>query len=420
MANFSSVSTTLALAAASLVAGVGCGDSNQAGDLAAEAFGDLSHPLTFRRAALADISETCGLTAYAPAPGTVLQRRPYLQQLTAGSVELAWTTDSNAAAPLVVVTRPDGTPVMTVNAVRDLDARPAGGAAQWQAAVAGLEPDTAYCYQVMGGGTQMRRAGFRTAPASDSGRPVRFVAIGDSGKGGADQLAVLEQMRQLPFDLMLHVGDIAYDSGTRDEFETTFFSIYADLMEGFAIFPASGNHDYRTEGAAPFRESFVLPKNGGAAGAERWYSYDFGNVHFVALDTEQVGPEQVAWLDADLTANRLPWTIAYLHRPPFSSGDHGSEGSVQQHFVPLFAKHRVPLVLAGHDHDYERTIPIDGVTYVVTGGGGRGTRPVGKSWFTAFAESVCHLVYVTVEVDQLTLHAIDAMGTEFDSLAIGR
>jgi len=186
------------------------------------------------------------------------------------------------------------------------------------------------------------------------------------------------------------------------------------------VFPASGNHEYETEDALPFREAFALPENGGPAGIERWYSYDWGDVHFVVLDTERVGAEQAAWLDADLAANQRRWTIVYLHRPAFSSGDHGGDPGVQQWFVPLFVRHGVPLVLAGHDHHYERTNAIDGVTYVVTGGGGRGTRGVGRSDFTAFSEQVCNFVYVTVLGDELTLHAIDGTGQEFDSLRLHR
>ena len=227
-------------------------------------------------------------------------------------------------------------------------------------------------------------------------------------------------MRKVPFDFMVHLGDIGYEAGTRGELESFFFGVYADLLEDFAVFPASGNHEYETEDAAPFREAFVLPENGAPAGVERWYSYDWGDVHFVVLDSERTGAPQAAWLDADLTANRLPWTIVYFHKPPFSSGAHGSDTNVQRFFVPLFVAHHVLLVLNGHDHDYERTKPIDGVTYVVSGGGGRGTRDVGQSAFTAFSEAVCHFVYVTVVGGQLTLHAIDGVGQEFDSLALSR
>ena len=291
---------------------------------------------------------------------------------------------------------------------------------QWTAALSGLQPETAYCYQLTSGKNVLRRGGFRTAPAAGSPRAVRFAVVGDSGTGAFNQRAVIQQLGTVPFDLILHTGDIAYDSGTREQLEKTFFNMYADLLGFFPLIPVSGNHEYGTENAAPFREVFALPENGGPAGRERWYSYDYGNVHFVGLDTELIGPEQAAWLDADLSANRLPWTVVYLHRPPFSSGEHGDSPALKTHFVPIFAKHRVPLVLAGHDHNYERTLAQDGVTYVVTGGGGRETRPVGHSSYTAFAEAVCHFVYVTIEGNVLTLHAIDGIGREFDSLRIER
>jgi acid phosphatase type 7 len=319
-----------------------------------------------------------------------------------------------------VLTGSDGSIVTQAAAVRDTSAHPTGGAVQWSAALTGLQPDTSYCYQVTSGETALQRGGFRTASAAGSGRPIRFVAFGDSGDGGSDQRAVRDQMETVPFDFMIHLGDIAYEEGTRQQLEHVFFDVYADLLETFPVFPASGNHEYGSEDAAPFREAFMLPENGGPAGRERWYSYDWGDVHFVALDSERIGSPQAQWLDADLTANHLPWTIVYLHRPPFSSGEHGSNAEAQRLFVPVLARHRVPLVLSGHDHSYERTRPIDGVTYVVSGGGGRGTRKVGHSSFTAFSEAVCHFLYITVAGDELTVHAIDGTGQEFDSLLLRR
>jgi acid phosphatase type 7 len=393
--------------------------SNQSGDLAAQKFGDLNHALAARGpAATAAIDRDCGLTRQQPP--SQLRRRPYIQRLSESSLDIVWTQSAPAAAPEVTISRPDGTPVARAAAVVDTSARPIGSALQWSASLSGLEPATPYCYEVTSGTTLLDRGGFRSAPRAGAGAPVRFVALGDSGHGGADQRAVLEQIRSVPFDLMVHTGDIAYSSGTRGEFQRNFFDVYADLLGLFPMFPASGNHEYETEDAAPYREVFVLPDNGGPGGRERWYSYDFGDVHFVALDTERTGPEQAAWLDADLGATRLPWTVVYLHKPAYSSGEHGGDSGVQQHFVPVFEKHAVPLVLAGHDHHYERTVPQNGVTYVVTGGGGRGTRHSGASPFTAFSESVCHLVYVTVQGDELTLHAIDGVGREFDSLLLRR
>jgi acid phosphatase type 7 len=407
---------TIAIALGS--AGFSRCDSNQEGDLAAQRFGDLEHALGERSSATAPIAQACGLhVRQAPAE---MRRRPYLQRMGERAVDVVWTQSLHAPAPELALSRPDGGPVLRAVPVVDDSAHPVGGARQWIAALSGLEPATLYCYEITAGGARLDRGGFRTAPSPETGAPVRFIALGDSGQGGADQRAVLDQIRNVPFDMMVHTGDIAYTAGTRPQFDRNFFEVYADVLRMFPMFPASGNHEYETEDAAPYREAFVLPDNGGPEGRERWYSYDYGDVHFVALDTERIGPQQAAWLDADLTANRRRWTIVYMHKPAFSSGDHGNEPGVQQYFVPLFVKHAVPLVLAGHDHHYERTTPQDGVTYVVTGGGGRGTRPTGASGFTAFSESVCHFVYVTIAGDRLTLHAIDGVGREFDSLLLRR
>jgi sarcosine oxidase gamma subunit len=414
------------LAMVSLAVAVVCAacDSNKAGNIAATTRGDLSHALGERTPAMAGRWTGCFAdtapgadAAQGPSP---LARRPYLQELTDRSLQVVWTAEGPMADVRVLVTHPDGTPAAAAAAARDASARPPQGASQWTASVVGLEPDTAYCYQLRSGTAALARGTFRTAPAAGSDQAVRFVAFGDSGNGGSDQRAVLQQLGTVPFDLMLHLGDIAYESGTRVQLESYFFDVYADLLENFAVFPASGNHEYGSDDAAPFREAFVLPENGGPEGRERWYSYDWGDVHFVALDTERVGPVQARWLDDDLTATRQPWTIVYQHRPAFSSGEHGSDAAVQQQLVPVFVRHHVPLVLAGHDHDYERTVPLDGVTYVVSGGGGRGTRQVGRSPFTAFSEAVCHFIYVTVTRDELTVHAIDGTGQEFDSLQIRR
>lgn len=401
--------------AAALAWGSGC-DSNQSGNIRAKTVGDLSHALGDRSGGANGVMGGCDLSVPAVAAPGLLRRRPFLQKMTDRSVDVVWTTDGQSSDGTVVVTSDGGAPVASVAAARDASAHPPGGAIQWSAALAALAPDTLYCYELRVSGVPVRRGGFRTAPGR--GQPVRLVAFGDSGGGGSDQLAILGQLRTVPFDFMIHLGDIAYESGTRAQLDGAFFQMYADLLEDFPMFPASGNHEYETDDAAPFREAFVLPENGGPAGLERWYSFDWGDVHLAVLDSERMGTPQAAWLDADLTANHLPWTIVYFHRPPFSSGDHGNDGTVQKFFVPILVKHQVPLVLSGHDHDYERTKPIDGVTYVVSGGGGRGTRPVGRSSFTAFSEAVIHFVYVTVDGKQLTLHAIDGTGQEFDSLLL--
>jgi 3',5'-cyclic AMP phosphodiesterase CpdA len=285
------------------------------------------------------------------------------------------------------------------------------------ATLSGLEPDTEYCYSIAGWSAP---TALHTARRAGSGTPLRFVVFGDSGAGSEGQLAIRDQLGLVPFDLMLHTGDVAYERGSLTELESAFFAMYQGYLRNVPAFPASGNHDYETASAAPFRQVFALPENGGELGLERWYSFDYGDVHFVALDTEWELTAQAEWLDRDLSQNQLPWTIVYLHRPPFSSGYHGGSLAVRDAFVPLFERHHVQLVLAGHDHDYERTLPIQGITYVVTGGGGRYTRPVGASDFTAFSQEVLHFVQGTVDGDSLTLRAIDATGQQIDSVTLTR
>lgn len=388
---------------------IGC--NVQGGKLAAEGTGDLSYPLTTREAPDTEQAKLCGSGDPSPHGDATLSRLPYLQQVTSASADVLFSGD--VTDPVAIeVTTPDGSEVGT------FQAEPGADSSQRVVHIDGLEPSTVYCYSLSGMMTEP--AGFRTAPETGSDSLVRFVAFGDSGSGDSRQEAVFEQLDTVPFDLMVHTGDIAYEKGTSSALTHAFFDVYAPILHSIPAFPISGNHDYKTSSAQPFREAFDLPKNGGPDARERYYSFDWGDVHFIALDTELVGAIQTNWLKQDLVKNSQPWTVVYLHKPPYSSGYHGSTATVQNAFVPLFERYHVALVLAGHDHDYERTNPINGVTYVVTGGGGRGTRSVGHSSFTAYSEDVLHFVDVEVDADTMTIHAIDGVGREFDSAQIPR
>jgi acid phosphatase type 7 len=393
----------------------GCVGS-RTGNVVAPQGGDRTHPAS-RASPVDTVRAACGDGA-PTADGTVIARRPYLQQVTTTSAMVGWTT----AAPQgehVDVTLPDGTAVTSALASIDELALESDGDVQMWATVAGLQPDTIYCYTVANGSVLQERTGFRTAPTADNPAPVRFLAFGDSGGGGSDQKALLEQMYEVPYQLMIHTGDIAYDNGELGEFEANVFGVYQDLFRNIPFFPAAGNHEYNHSGsAAPFRSVFNLP--GGEDNDRKWYSFDWGRVHFAALDTEASYATQAAWLDEDLTATKLPWKIVYLHRPPYSNGEHGSDTSLRRALAPVLDKHGVQLVLAGHDHNYERVLPQNGTYYVVTGGGGKGTRSVGSSAFTAFSAEVIHYVYGEATENELTLHAIDGTGVEFDSVVIAR
>jgi hypothetical protein len=401
------------LVAAALVPGAGC-MGNQSGDLAASKTGDLSNPLAERSAPDVELAAACGDGGPILGFELDLARTPYLQRLDDTGTRVMWT--GQPELPRSVRFAPAGQSDMVtagVLATAEVDgATPADGMSEYEAVIGGLQPDSIYCYSLFNDDAPIREpAGFRTAPKAGSGAKVSFAAFGDSGSGNADQTGILDQLNTVPLRFMIHTGDIAYESGTMNEFEDNYFAVYADLLKSFAMFPAIGNHD---EGDI-YRQVFDLPY---AARGHNWYSFDQGDVHFVALDTNEMSAEQAAWLEEDLAANQRPWVIAYGHHPPYSSGEHGSSMEFRQVFGPILEKHGVDLVLSGHDHDYERIAPQNGVHYVVTGGGGRGTRAVGSSDFTEFSEQVLNFVYVEIEGDQLLLHAIDGEGTEFDQLLI--
>jgi hypothetical protein len=386
---------------------------NESGNISSPKTGDVSNPAQ-RGSPTEALEQACGDGAMTLAGDAAIRRRPYLQQVSATSATIGWVSTA-PEDQRVEVTAPDGRPLGAAAGERELVTVRAAGDNQMWARIDGLAPNTIYCYALAdAGGALSARIGFRTAPAADSTEPVRFLAFGDSGAGGSDQHVLTEQMHTVPYDLIVHTGDLAYDSGTIGEFEDTVFAIYAPLFQHLPFFPAAGNHEYKTQSAAPFRAVFALPGN------ERWYSYDWGRIHFAALDTESDYATQARWLDEDLAATTLPWKIVYFHKPPYSSGSHGSDASLRSALAPVLEKHGVQLVLAGHDHNYERMIPQRGVHHIVTGGGGKGTRTVGSSSFTALSVAVIHFLYVEVGVEELVVHAIDATGREFDSVVVPR
>jgi hypothetical protein len=257
----------------SLIGAGACGvGANVSGQLGATHTGDLTNPPAERGDGRLALTQACG----EPSPTTMpyaFERTPYLQRVGAGSAELAWVSPADPDLS-VVVSGIDGAVLASPSAAKDPSAALGTSAAQWLAPLAPLAPNTVYCYDVKTGTSVSERLGFRTAPAAGSGAPVRFIAFGDSGGGGDDQTALRDQMATVPFDFMLHTGDIPYDGGTRAAFEERFFGVYADYLKYFPVFPASGNHEYDSADAAPFREVFVLPENGGPDGIERWYSFD--------------------------------------------------------------------------------------------------------------------------------------------------
>jgi 3',5'-cyclic AMP phosphodiesterase CpdA len=383
-------------------------DQFEIGHHRALATGDLSLGPAPAGDLLGRDAQACG--AQGPTAPGAFARQPYLQRTSATGTAILWTGSSAT----VHLWSPDQRDEHRLTPTRDASPY----AEQWIAEAEGLRPGAAYCYQLVDREQRVfGPVGFRTAPAQPT--QIRALVFGDMGYRTIDQRAVYDQLLRAPVELALLTGDVAYDSGTPAEIEQNLFAVYAPILARVPAFIAAGNHDYRTEGGAPMRAAFALPENGGEVGRERWYWFDWGPLHIVVIDTQYLVPAQLSWLETALPSQR-PWTIAVFHRPPFSAGDHGDAADVKRAIHPILARHRVPLAFAGHDHSYERTVPIDGVTYVVTGGGGRGTKKVGKTERTAFSTRVSHHVLLEADASELRLWAVDASGNTFDSTRLSR
>ena len=233
-----------------------------------------------------------------------------------------------------------------------------------------------------------RASSARVLSASD--QTAILVGAGDiadcADLSGAEATAKL--LEQIPGTVMA-VGDLAYPGGTKEQFDNCYNKTWGRVKSRTR--PASGNHEFHSSGATPYFDYF-----GPAAGDPKtgYYSYELEMWHIIVLNSECVavgGCEadslQGKWLRADLAAHPVACTLAYWHKPLFSSGNaHGNDLTVKPLFQALYEAN-ADVVVNGHDHDYERFAPqtpdgaadpARGIREFVAGTGGKNHRPFGE------------------------------------------
>ena len=308
--------------------------------------------------------------------GLRLVRGPYLQSGSTTSVVVRWRTDWFATTHAAFGTNP-----------ADLNQTVAASdqTIEHEVKLSGLRPDTKYYYSI--GTPQHALASgsdnfFVTAPLA--AKPTRIWVIGDAGTADYHQRAVRdayydmarEAASERHTDLWLMLGDNAYDIGSDTEYQEAVFDIYQHVLQRSVLWPTIGNHDAggaAPGGSFPYLDVFTLPVNGEAgglaSGTERYYSFDYGNIHFVCLDANTslrtAGSPMLLWLEQDLIATDKDWIIAFWHQPPYSWGTHTSDSEhdlieMRENAVPLLEHHGVDFVLSGHSHNYERTFLLNG------------------------------------------------------------
>ena len=358
-------------------------------------------------------SSTVSLTVNVGAGSGTLTRSPYLNMPNDTSIVVRWRTSqavigrvrygiSSAALSLTT----DETVARTDHEVR----------------LTGLTPYTRYYYSVGSAFDTLTpettditsvRSGtytfatptaddytFRTAPTPGTATNTRIWVVGDCGRGSATQAAGRDAyynwMGSRVPDLNLQLGDNAYNSGTDTEYQTGYFAMYPTIFRKMPQWSTLGNHDANNSTPSgggpysyPYFSMFTFPTagevGGVASGTEHYYSFDYGNIHFICLDSNssvrtvdnptttgvnEDGP-MAAWLRQDLASTTRTWIIAFFHHPPYSKGSHDSDSEgpmveMRTNFNPILETGGVDLVLTGHSHNYERSVLLDG-NYGTTG-----------------------------------------------------
>jgi predicted phosphodiesterase len=248
---------------------------------------------------------------------------------------------------------------------------------------------------------------------------VKFLVIGDSGTGGSSQRQVAQQIIQararFPFEFAIMLGDNLYGSEDPSDYVEKFEEPYRPLLNAGVKFYASlGNHD---EPAQRFYKPFNMD-------GKRYYKFSEDGVDFFALDSTYMTPAQVEWLQKELEGSDADWKIAFKHHPIYSSGErHGSEMDLRALVEPLFLKHGVDVVFAGHEHFYERLKPQNGIYYITQGAAAKLRRGNISNTSTLTAKGFdadYSFTLIEIEGDRMFVETISRAGRVVDSAIIPR
>jgi Calcineurin-like phosphoesterase/Purple acid Phosphatase, N-terminal domain len=342
----------------------------------------------------------CEPYGYGDAPNII--RGPYLQHVTKTTMRIMWQTDR------------DSNSIVRFGATEDLgffqcDLEPVR---KHEVEVEKLEADSSYFYSVRSDGVQSDTNTFATAPNEDS--PFSFVVYGDNRTLPQEHALVVGGITAESPDLVLNVGDIVESGWSFWQYDQQFFNQTGDLMKTTPFYVSIGNHE---DESYFYYQLFSFPGN------ELWYSFDYGNSRFIALNSNwnyTQGTLQYNWFENQLQtaqADQLEWLFVYCHHPAWTEGGGGTE-DMRTSIVPLMELYGVDAWFSGHVHDYERG-ELNGVTHVITGGGGASL----SGWshdidFITVYESRHHFVKVEITGTSATFSAIDPAGTVFDTFTL--
>jgi len=285
----------------------------------------------------------------------------------------------------------------------------------------GLTAGQAYYYRCKWDGEQTQVWHFKTAPAQDTPK-VRILTYGDSRSNPGVHHKIAQMVADEHPDLILHSGDFVMYGDDIKSWKPQFFDPIRPFGPEVPILTVLGNHELN---APYYYNSFALNNN------EAWWSLDYGPVHIIGLDSNQPGgpgSEQYEWLVNDLRHHKeAKWKIAMFHHPLFNANKWRDTYYLRWHWHPLFEQYGVDLVINGDDHYYCRSFPIgrvseeqNGVTYIISAGGGAPLYPNTHEDYVAQRRSVHHYTVFDFDGDQMNGRAVLTDGRVFDTWAINK
>ena len=293
-----------------------------------------------------------------------------------------------------------------------------------------LTPDTEYVYRVENEDGRGEPCYFKTAAQTDK---FSFIYLGDSQQERDISLGYdhLEEILRSAYDgsqsFVLFGGDLT-DNGSDENEWSEFINSISEVSSQIPIMPTMGNHD-----GSCYLNFFNLPTNGPEGLGKRFYSFDYGDAHFVILDSNNNAlPEAKEWLQNDLKNTSKKWKFAVFHHPAYPNYiDYKTEmqaKSIRKNWVPILEQNGVDMVFGGHQHMYMRTHPIkdgkiyekpeDGIIYIMGNASPKAYQDYHDLDYIAKIESGSNYQIIEIDNDTLTFTSVSADGKLLDTYLI--
>jgi hypothetical protein len=374
----------------------------------------------------------------------------------ATTMTVTWRTDKTANTGYVEYQKYQKSTAFTT-AAKYATARSSGFTTDLQAThlftatIKSLEPNTKYLYRVGNKSHWSTTHSFTTA--NPSSKSFKFLIFGDSQSvaSGSSPYELWGKTLHNAYNanpdarFFVNVGDLV-DTGQSGAHWNAWFSAAAGVIDTIPVMPVAGNHETRgsldTRRPAYWKAQFYLPQNGPSELKDQAYSYNYGPVHFVVLDSQQseekrygdILTPQKQWLAADLAASKSPWKVVFLHKSAYSVMVGRENKDVRNAFCPVYDRYHVDIVFNGHDHAVGRTFPIKNEAFMSKPSQGTIYYSVGRSgtkyydkvckrdWSKFFYNPTDQSNYMVVEVTdtKLVVKAVKADGTIIDKFFIDK